>query len=151
MKTCSICKHPNRPRIDEAIIAGTPNLRIEKNFGVSRDAVRRHSKHVLAVVKKYDATQELAQAGNLKAKILMREGDLLRIQQKAEQRDDLPTAIAAIRELRQFHELQARMEGQLKPQEVSVLAVNLDEQTSRRMAETYLQRHPNNRHQDDES
>lgn len=150
MKTCSICKHPNRPRIDEAIIAGTPNLRIEKNFGVSRDSVRRHSKHVLAVVKKYDATQELAQAGNLKAKILMREGDLHRIQQKAEQRDDLPTAIAAIRELRQFHELQARMEGQLKPQEVSVLAVNLDEQTSRRIAETYLQRHPNNRQQDSE-
>jgi hypothetical protein len=142
MKTCSICKHPNRLRIDEAIIAGTPNLRIEKTFGVSRDSVRRHSKHVLAVVKRYDQTQELARGGDLKAKLLMREGDLLRIQQKAEHRDDLPTAKSAIRELRQFHELQARMEGQLKPQEVSVLAVNLDEQTSRRVASTYLQRHP---------
>lgn len=101
------------------------------------------------MVKKYDATQELAQAGNLKAKILMREGDLLRIQQKAENRDDLPTAIAAIRELRQFHELQARLEGQLKPQEVNVLSVNLDEQTSRRMAETYLQRHPKNQQEDE--
>jgi hypothetical protein len=102
------------------------------------------------VVKKYDATQELAQAGNLKAKILIREGDLLRIQQQAEQRNDLPNAIAAIRELRQFHELQAKIEGQLKPQEVSVLPVNLDKETSRRMAEAYLQRHPKEQHEDDE-
>lgn len=149
-KTCSICSHRDRVKIDEAIIAGTPHLRIEKDFGPSRAAVRRHSKHVLAVVKRYDATQELAQAGNLKAKLLIREGDLLRIQQKAEQRDDLPTAISAIRELRQFHELTARIEGQLKPQEVSVMAVNLDEETSRRIAETYLTRHPQKEDRDDE-
>jgi hypothetical protein len=150
MKQCSVCKHPNRVEIDEAIIGGQPFLRIQKNFGVSRDAVRRHSKHLLAVVKKFENTQELALAGSLKAKLLIREGDLLRIQAKAEKHGDLPTAISAIRELRQFHELQARMEGQLKPQEVAVVAMNLDERTSRRIAETYLQRHPQN-HQQDQS
>jgi hypothetical protein len=142
MKTCSVCKHPRRAEIDEALIAGGDNAKIGKAFGPSRDAIRRHATHVLAIVKKYDETTALARGEDLKAKMLLREADLLRLQEKAEAGHDIPTAIAAIRELRQFHEPQARMEGQLKPQEVSVLAVNLDEQTSRRMAATYLERHP---------
>jgi hypothetical protein len=142
MKTCSICSHPNRERIDEAIIAGMANLHIEKKFKVSRETVRRHSKHVLALVKKHDEAQQLAQGGSLKAKVLMREADLLRIQQLAEGRNDFPTAISAIRELRQLLELQGKFEGVFKPQEVQVVAVNLDKDTSRRIAETYLERHP---------
>lgn len=111
MKTCTVCKHPRRAEIDEALIAGGDNARIGKAFGPSRDAIRRHATHVLAIVKKYDETTALARGGDLKAKMLLREDDLLRLREKAEADHDIPTAIAAIRELRQFHELQARMEG----------------------------------------
>jgi hypothetical protein len=148
---CTICKHPDREKIDEAIIGGKSIRQIVDNFGgTSRETVRRHTKHVLAIVRKHDEIQQLAHAGSLKAKLIMREADLLRIQQQAEINKDLPTAISAIRELRQCHELQAKVEGQLKPQEVAVVAVNLDEETSRRVAQTCLQRHPKEQHQDDE-
>jgi hypothetical protein len=148
---CTICKHPDREKIDEAIIGGKSIRSIVENFGgTSRETVRRHTKHVLAIVRKHDEIQQLAHAGSLKAKLIMREADLLRIQQQAEINKDLPTAISAIRELRQCHELQAKVEGHLKPQEVAVVAVNLDEETSRRVARTYLQRHPKEQHQDDE-
>jgi hypothetical protein len=141
---CKICKHPQREKIDEAIVAGKSIRDIVGEFGgvVSRESVRRHTKHVLAIVRKFDETQQLAMGGNLKAKIQIREADLLRLQQQAEKNGNVRDAIAAIRELRQCHELQARIEGQLKPAEVNVLAVNLDEQTSRRIAQTYLERHP---------
>ena len=149
---CTICKHPDREKIDEAIIAGRSIRQIVDSFGgTSRETVRRHTKHVLAIVRKHDEIQQLAHAGSLRAKLTMREVDLLRIQQQAEVNKDLTTAIAAIRELRQCHELQAKIEGQLKPQEVAVVAVNLDEQTSRRVAQTYLQRHPKDQPQDEES
>jgi hypothetical protein len=146
MKKCYVCLHPERQRIDEAIIAGQPNLRIAKAFGVSRDSVRRHNKHVAALVRKYDSTQELALAGSLKAKIQLREADLLRFQLNAEQKGDLPTAISATSELRRFYELTAKLEGTLKPEQVAVMGVtmNLDEETSRRIAKTYLERHPRN-------
>ena len=142
---CKICKHPKRPEIDEAIIKSTPIRKIVEEFGdrdISRESVRRHTKHVLAIVKKFDETHQLAMGGNLKAKIQILEADLTRLQQIAERNGDVTAAIAALKELRQFVELRARIEGQLKPQEVQVLAVNLDEETSRRIAETYLQRHP---------
>jgi len=140
---CTISKHPEREKIDEANIAGRSIRQIVDDFGgTSGETVRRHTKHVLAVVRKHSETEQPALAGNLRAKMLIRESDLIRLQQQAERKGDVTAAIAAIRERRQFHELQPRMEGQLKPQEVSVLAVNLDEQTSRRVAQTYLERHP---------
>jgi hypothetical protein len=145
-KKCYICQHPERQRIDEALIAGQPYSRIAKNFDVSRDSVRRHSKHLVALVKKYDTTQELALAGSLKAKIQLREADLLRFQQNAEAKGDISTAITATRELRGYYEFQAKLDGSLKPDQVAVLGVtmNLDEETSRRIARTYLERHPQN-------
>lgn len=142
MRSCTICNHPERDRIDEAIAVGQSNLQIEKKFKISRETVRRHQKHVQALIKKHNDAEDLARAGSLKAKMMLREADLLRFQSQAEKDNDIPTAIAATRELRQLMELQARIQGELKPQEVGVIALNLDEQTSRRIAETYLRRHP---------
>jgi hypothetical protein len=107
-KKCYVCQHSERQRIDEAIIAGQPYLRVAKNFNVSRDSVRRRSKHVVALVKRYDTTQELALARSLKAKIQLREADLLRFQQNAEAKGDIPTAISAMRKLRGYYEFQAK-------------------------------------------
>lgn len=139
---CTICKHPDREKIDEAIIAGKSIRQIVETYGgTSRETVRRHSKHVLAVMRRYDETAMLAHAGNLKAKLQMREADLYRIQKQAEMDKDLPTAIAAIRELRQCHELAAKVSGELKPDQIAAAVLNLDEETSKRIARTYLERH----------
>ena len=139
---CNICKHPDHEKIDEAIIAGKSIRQIADEFKTaSRESVRRHKHHVLAVMRRYDETEQLAHAGNLKAKLQMREADLYRIQKQAELNKDLPTAISAIRELRQCHELVAKVSGELKPEQIAAVALNLDEETSKRIARTYLDRH----------
>lgn len=142
MRSCTICTHPQRAAIDEAIATGQPYLKIEKRFGMSRETVRRHRKHVEALIKKHDEVTDLARAGDLKAKLKLHEAELLRLQADAEKEKDIPTAVRVRAELRQLYELQAKMQGDLKPQEVGVIAFNLDEQTSRRALETYLRRHP---------
>jgi trans-aconitate methyltransferase len=140
--SCTICTHAEREKIDEALIAGKSIRWIEQAFKAgSRETIRRHKHHVLAVMRKYDETEMLAHAGNLKAKLQMREADLYRIQKQAELNKDLPVAISAIRELRQCHELLAKVSGELKPEQIAAVALNLDEETSKRIARTYLDRH----------
>ena len=142
------CEHchelfTDRAGVRVAVIGGKSIRQIVSDFGgTSRETVRRHSKHVLAVMRKYDETAMLAHAGNLKAKLQMREADLYRIQKQAELNKDLPTAISAIRELRQCHELAAKVSGELKPEQIAAVSLNLDEETSKRIARTYLDRHP---------
>jgi len=140
--TCTICTHPEREKIDENLIGGKSIRWIEQQFKAgSRETIRRHKNHVLSAMRKYDETAALAHAGNLKAKLQMRESDLYRIQKQAELNKDLPTAITAIRELRQCHELVAKISGELRPEQIAAVALNLDEETSKRIARTYLERH----------
>ncbi len=44
--SCSVCAHPQRAEIDQAIQAGTPLRDIEKQYGTSKSSLSRHSKHL---------------------------------------------------------------------------------------------------------
>ena len=66
---CTICNHPARPQIDLAIATGLSKRAVAQRFGVSRDAVWRHSQTHL--------TAEMRAA--LVTKLLQREGDMRRI------------------------------------------------------------------------
>ncbi len=44
-RTCVVCAHPERAEIESAIISGSPNRAIERQYGPSRDSIRRHAAH----------------------------------------------------------------------------------------------------------
>ena len=51
-RTCTICAHPQREEIDQALVAGREALRdIARRFATSKDAVARHrAEHLPAVI-----------------------------------------------------------------------------------------------------
>ena len=64
-----------------------------------------------------------------------------RIEEQAEASGDYRTALGAIRELCRIVELVAKLRGELHEQpQTNILNVNLDPDTARKMAQTYLAR-----------
>lgn len=47
-RPCTVCKHPRRVDVDKALLDGTPLLRLEKLYRLSRSALRRHRDDHLA-------------------------------------------------------------------------------------------------------
>ena len=68
---CSICTHPRRAEIDQAIARGDAHRAIARQFGVSRHALDRHKKngHIAQQIAKAAEAKEIAQAENLLSKI----------------------------------------------------------------------------------
>ena len=50
---CTICNHPKRPEIDQALIAGSSTLAaLGQEYGLSTSALHRHKAHLLAKVSR---------------------------------------------------------------------------------------------------
>jgi hypothetical protein len=65
-----------------------------------------------------------------------------RLKEKAERTGDLRTALAAVRELSRIVELIAKLRGELtEGGETKILNVNIDSETAKRIANTFLARH----------
>src|SRR5690242_6434644 len=47
-KTCLTCRHASRQKIDEALLAGTPERAVAKEFGLARSSIHRHKESHLA-------------------------------------------------------------------------------------------------------
>lgn len=58
---CTICSHPNKHEIEQAILTGQAQTRIALNYGVGVDAVRYHSQHHLSqrMVKAFKTKEAL--------------------------------------------------------------------------------------------
>ena len=115
-RRCTICAHPDRAAIDQALVAGGAGYRnIAERFGLSTTAVYRHKQaHLPQGLVQAHAAHEVSQADGLLAKVQALEADAKRIQSTAEADGDLRTALQGIRELVRMVELQARLLGELK-------------------------------------
>jgi hypothetical protein len=64
-RRCTVCDHPERNGIDEALVSGTPYRSVAKRFGLSESAVYRHKgEHLPAHLFKAREPEEMAQADN---------------------------------------------------------------------------------------
>jgi hypothetical protein len=45
-RRCSVCIHPDRQQIDQAIVSGNSYRTVAQQFAISRDAVVRHRRHL---------------------------------------------------------------------------------------------------------
>lgn len=59
-RTCTICSHADRKKIEAAIAKGDSLRSIALQFGVSHTTVRRHQACVVEVLQKVEIKQELA-------------------------------------------------------------------------------------------
>ncbi len=130
---CTACDHPNRPAIDQALVAGDTFRLIAEHTGVSQSALRRHKTQHLgpalraAMAERQEtATRHAQEAQAAKeakdydsTEALLDQMRLLRttafgLLQKAEQAGELRTAVAAVKEVRATLELLLKLAGELR-------------------------------------
>lgn len=137
-KQCSICNHRERDTIDRELVSGEKIGRIAKAFALPESNLRRHRSHLARVL----ARSEQHRASDLMQYVMTLRSDAERLQQKAEEKGDLKTAVFALRERIGIAGLLAKVEGVLKTDNrtTNVLNVTLEPETAKRMAETFLER-----------
>ncbi len=130
---CTACDHPNRPAIDQALVAGETYRSIASGTGLSESALKRHKQAHLkpalraAMAERQEAhtrhAQEAQAAKEAKdydtTEALLDQMRLLRttafgLLQKAEQAGELRTAVAAVKEVRATLELLLKLAGELR-------------------------------------
>ena len=142
-RTCTVCSHPAREAIDEALVEGVAFPALAAKYGVSKDALSRHkAKHLPAKLVMARAAEEVAQADSLLDQVRDLQARAHRILDKAEDAGDLRTALGAIREVRGNLELLARLLGELNEQPVVNLNLSPEWLELRAVVVTALEPYP---------
>src|SRR5215212_447451 len=142
-RTCTICEHPQRGEIDEALVGGASNRSAASLYDVSEAAVRRHKgNHLPAKLVMAKAAEEVAEADSLLERVRDLQYKALGILDKAEEAGELRTALGAIREARGNLELLAKLLGELSDQPQVNVLVSPEWLELRAVILTALEPHP---------
>lgn len=69
-RSCTVCTHPQRRAVDQALIQRRPFRAIARQFGVSKDAaVRHHDEHLPALLVRAQGVKDSASADILMAEL----------------------------------------------------------------------------------
>ena len=113
-RRCTVCDHPERRSIDEALVSGAPYRSVAKRFGLSESSVYRHkTEHLPAQLLKAKEVEEAARADDLLEQVRNLQAHALDILERAEKAGDLRTALAAISQARGNLELLGKLAGEL--------------------------------------
>ncbi len=97
---CTVCRHPDREAIDEALRKGSPPMReLAKQSGLSLTAVFRHKQHI--------APAKGAAVKDIAAEIVK----LRRAQANAKRKRDTAAVLSISREIRAWLSLEAKAES----------------------------------------
>jgi transposase-like protein len=84
-RRCTVCDHPERHSIDEALISGAPYRSVAKRFGLSESAIYRHkTEHLPAHLLRAKEVEEVAQADDLLDQVRTLQTHALDILERAE-------------------------------------------------------------------
>ena len=75
-RTCTVCRHPQRTPIDEALILGQSLRNIAKRFGTSVTALFRHEDHIPTALAASKAAQEENRSERLLDTVRKIEGEM---------------------------------------------------------------------------
>jgi len=113
-RVCTICTHPEREAINQALVNGEPFRHIAARYGTSTGALQRHKADDLpSIMVKSEEAREVAHADDLVWQIKQLRNKAIGILGKAETAGDLKTALMGVREARACIELLAEMEGEI--------------------------------------
>jgi hypothetical protein len=98
-RPCSVCSHPHRDEIDRALLGGAANRRVAARYGLSKDAVRRHTEAHLSPALAQAAAVERAERGrSLAGYVAELDAEARRLAELLERNGDARGAVAALRE-----------------------------------------------------
>lgn len=123
-RKCTICEHPQASKINEMLIKGATYREITGKFGVTRQALSRHKKHLPSELIRAGEAEKVAKADDLLRQITDLRDRALRILEKAEQAGKLKTALDGVKEARGCLELLAKLQGELQEQTTINILVN---------------------------
>jgi hypothetical protein len=113
-RVCTICTHPEKEAINQALVNGEPFRHIATRYGTSTGALQRHKADDLpSVMVKSEQAKEVAHADTLLDQVKDLRSTAISILGKAEKAGDLKTALMGVREARACIELLAEMEGEI--------------------------------------
>ncbi len=113
-RVCTICTHPEKEAINQALVTGEPFRHIAARYGTSTGALQRHKADDLpSIMVKSEEAREVAHADDLVWQIKQLRNKAIGILGKAETAGDLKTALMGVREARACIELLAEMEGEI--------------------------------------
>lgn len=142
-RSCTVCDHPEKDAIDQALVGSASNRSVASLYDVSEAAVRRHkANHLPAKLVMAEKAAEVVEADNLLDQV----GDLQRralaILDKAEETGELRTALSAIKEARGNLELLAKLLGELDERPVVNLNISPEWLELRAVIVGALEPHP---------
>ena len=114
-RKCTICTHPECHAIDVSLVHREPYRAIARQYGVSKDALSRHTQeHLPELLARAKDAVEVAEADSLldRVETLYRRTEA--ILEVAESNSEWSTALAAVRECRGNLELLGRVTKELQ-------------------------------------
>src|SRR5918911_1992296 len=113
-RTCTVCTHPERGAVDQALVAGRAYRDIAGQFSVSRSALDRHrAEHLSPAVQKAQQATETEHALDIAKQLRAINGVSLSILDEARRSNNPAIALKAIDRVQRQIELQAKLLGQL--------------------------------------
>jgi len=98
---CLVCAHKDRKTIEKAMLDGATLRNISKQFGPSAPTLCRHKAHIAQTLALASAQRGTALGESLLQKLDRMETDFARLSRRAELLGELPSAIVALREMRE--------------------------------------------------
>lgn len=99
-RTCTVCSHKSRQKIDIAIARGDSNRVIASQFGVARASVQRHKRHAAAIIRRATEKRELTIGESVLRDLEKFKLRALKLLDVAEREKNHPACIGYFRELR---------------------------------------------------
>ncbi len=126
-RTCTICTHPERAKIESALVSGTPYRVIANQFGVGNNSVQRHAdEHVKAEIAEHKEARDEAQALDVVGQLRLINLHTRSILNDARVSGNPELALKAIAQVQKHIELQAKLLGDLDERPQINLALSLD-------------------------
>lgn len=109
-RACTVCTHPDRPAIDQAMVNRRPFREIARHFNVSKDAaLRHHDDHLPETLAQAKAAEDMARADDLVTQVAALRSKALGLLLAAERAGDFRACASLLREARGCIELLAEM------------------------------------------
>lgn len=114
-RKCTVCAHPRRRDIEVAIATGQSYRAVARQYGTTKDALRRHldGGHMAQALARAEA-ERASEAGDVLDQLQSLRVRALAMLAEAEGKGDVRAWAAVAREVRECLELQAELLGQLR-------------------------------------
>lgn len=126
-RTCTVCAHRRRARIDAALANGTSLRAIAGRFGASKTALQRHRAHVGATLQRAAERRGQKVADSTMDRLERIQAKLWALLQGMEAAGDLRGAVGALREARELVAAIDAVVARAKPAEAERLRMTPEE------------------------